>query len=747
MPGDETKGYDIVMEFNEELYNPFFGETFDAGFLCGILDELRSRIPIIPNVGCPVFTLNVLFDRPTDISLPASASDTIDIRLALGESGSLGSMRIVAGVDVNSTTVAGVQLDIIRVNLASKIYHASANIGGLPVSGSIFTSVLQDIGSIPLLPVPVNRTSSEPTNIIRADTKVIDHTGAGDRDALAALLIMGGGAAGNRAAFTERFAELGTGEQAGMAFDFNWLCRIIRPRLTEALKRGDRRPVFDAPCRLHEPFRIDDEHDVDLTRLELTLVDGAIQISAAVRKSGFCYSATGTVGARILIRITDGNLQVSSEIDDPDIDVDIPWYCWIAAAVIGGLLGGILLGAIGTIIGAILVPLILWITTETVEGIVEDAAKQVTDAIGDLNFEVPAVGLNLILDEVFLDDIVLRSRVDIQSTAPIRAEGVITVRNGERFDLDNGTVGGETLPAADMIWDGERLSRRLRTLCDTALARTGSSAFSKFTRYKLYGLPYRSPASVPLDELAIVLPSFFNIFGIDQYQETKLVYGVRTNEDRYSVIQAIEVKDDYIRIRYRTYEKRLPRVDIIGGFRYEPVFPRPIDNVIDDIVGLQPIHTEDSKIPCPPVQAVPKDPCEAIKLGPKRLPKYFIPKVTTTKKVGKFQARSEALVHPTTVNWSIDKKSLEAKEGTLALGGVDVSYEVTNDALTLLPKSDRSFSFEIAVTVADSAATTISTSRCIEVAGSKPVKQRGTLSFAAFKNEYMNTFGNTTNLT
>ena len=82
MPGDETKGYDIVMEFNEELYNPFFGETFDADFLCEIIDELRSRIPIIPNIGCPIFTLNVLFDRPTDISLPASVSDTIDIRLA-----------------------------------------------------------------------------------------------------------------------------------------------------------------------------------------------------------------------------------------------------------------------------------------------------------------------------------------------------------------------------------------------------------------------------------------------------------------------------------------------------------------------------------------------------------------------------------------------------------------------------------------------------------------------------------------
>ena len=55
---------------------------------------------------------------------------------------------------------------------------------------------------------------------------------------------------------------------------------------------------------------------------------------------------------------------------------------------------------------------------------------------------------------------------------------------------------------------------------------------------------------------------FFDMF-IPTYQ----VYAVRTNENRYAIFQVIDIEDGYYRIRYKTYEKYLPTVDITGHFR------------------------------------------------------------------------------------------------------------------------------------------------------------------------------------
>ena len=50
------------------------------------------------------------------------------------------------------------------------------------------------------------------------------------------------------------------------------------------------------------------------------------------------------------------------------------------------------------------------------------------------------------------------------------------------------------------------------------------------------------------------------------FDESLLVYGVRTNEDRWAAVQAIEVTWDLIRLRYITWEKPMPSVTITGGF-------------------------------------------------------------------------------------------------------------------------------------------------------------------------------------
>jgi hypothetical protein len=754
MPGDETKNFDLVIEIAELALRDVLGALFDSnGLVCTILGNLESSIPGFPHIPCGAFGMDVLFDVPTDVPLPPGTADTVDVRITLGEGGSLGNLRYVAGVDVDSTNILGADTDVIRVNLADKTYYAKADLSGIPDTGGVVSGflagALRSIGELVIFPVPVNRASASPTDLVRADVRVIDDTSPADRDAVAFLLTFGGGAPGDRNAFGRSF--IPSGETGGIAVDFDWLTRIIRPRLASAL--GIPESDFDPPCRLNTTVRIDSDNEVDLTRLELTLVDGAIHVTAAVRKSGTGYTATGTVGGSILVAVQSGNLVVQSHVDDPDIEIDLDWWVWLAAAAIGAIIGGVISGVIGAIVGAILVPLMTWLATEIIEGLIEWITSKVVDAIGSLNFQVPAIGLNVLFQEVFIDDIVIGAAVKPVDTAPIRSSGILAVRNGQRFNLDNGIVGNDTLAGADMVWEGSGNARRLRTLCTVELARTGASSFDGFTRFRMYGLPYAKPGVVPIAELAIIPPGFLGESGPGISMETGLVFGVRTDEGRYSLIQAVEVKDDLVRIAYRTYEKPLPSIEILGGFRYEGVPAGATGNIVNEesLPAAARVITAASRLPCPPDRTAsgtaggaaappPADPCAGMKAGPSRLPGYTLPGVFPVTR-GRFLARTLNVTLPVITEWSIDRKVLGEEEGSVTAGGLKLAYSIEGDTITLTPKAGAGGSFELGASARDQEGITLSTARCIEIAGPKSAPVRANPAWTVFRDEFRNTFG------
>ena len=100
--------------------------------------------------------------------------------------------------------------------------------------------------------------------------------------------------------------------------------------------------------------------------------------------------------------------------------------------MVGAIVGGLLFGLIGAIVGGILLPLILWLTTEGVEGVVERAAQEIADALNDLSpsVDVPAVGIELIFSDVFIDDVTIAGRLRVTDNAPVRAEGTVVLPNG-----------------------------------------------------------------------------------------------------------------------------------------------------------------------------------------------------------------------------------------------------------------------------------------------------------------------------
>jgi hypothetical protein len=308
MAGTETKDFDLVFEFSEDAITGLLSIFFDEQ---GIINSI---------FGTSVFDLRVRMDQPSDLP---GADNAIDVNIDVGESGALAAVRLVVGIDVERTP----DTDSVQINFEDKLFLIDVQIlGDIPVVSDIAEAALRDllqddVRQLPILPdVSVDRATSDPTELKEIDVKVIDDTGGDDRDALAALLSFGGALdSRDKDAFTRSVIDSpNTG--AIMVF-FKWICRIIEPRLEEALDIPADEMV---DCVFDGRVTIDEDEDIDLTHLSLTLDGDAIVIRAKVDKSGFCYTAEGEVSARLTAGVRGGRLRIDAEIGDPDIDLNVP---------------------------------------------------------------------------------------------------------------------------------------------------------------------------------------------------------------------------------------------------------------------------------------------------------------------------------------------------------------------------------------------------------------------------------------
>jgi hypothetical protein len=764
MPGTATKNFDLVIEFAESALRDLIGVAFDTdGFLCTLLDETINQIPGV-NIPCGAFTLDILFDRPTDISIPANATSPVDIQLGLGDSGSLGSLRIVVGLDVDRSSD---NFDIVQLNFKNKLYAVAINLVSIPVPAAPIETWLQNKERLPLIPTPVNRSTTDPKSIKRADAVIIDDTSPTDLDALAWCLTFGGGSPGQLEDFTQSFVP--DGGNGAIAIFFDWLCRIISPLIINSLELEA--GSFEN-CKLNKSQTIKDGDgdDVKLTKLELSLKDGFIEIKAAVEKDGTCYTAKGSVTARLRMEIVDGRLVVESEVDDPDIDIDIPWYCWLAAAIVGALTGGLLFGVIGAIVGAVIGPIIMYIVSEVIEGTVENIADNVVEAINDVSpeIDVPAVGINLVFDRVFIDDITIACIVAPIDRAPVRTSGIIVLRNGQFLDLDNGKVGDKSLVGADLTLSGSGDGRKIESVCITEIARTGNMQFDQ-SRFRLYNYFYQTPAAIPLSEVGMTIDLIF----FELFIPTLNVYAVRTNENRYAVIQVVRVEDDYIRIRYKTFEKYLPTVEIQGNFRclllkdpvdikhveYIPHIPpllasdwedKVVDAVLDRAYRFDDIGVpEQARLKHLSVvrnrKAVSQDVLQRqfLRLAPDiaRVGKWLGEYEPTVEMTGRFDAITDGLTAPLEYHWWVNRTPLSSGRGTVDVGGLAMRYEVSGARLLLKATKKQPVTAEIRVAVDDANGYRAETARCFEYKPKCLRRARVIPTWNIYREAYMLNFG------
>lgn len=755
MSGEQTHGYDLVVEFAEQAYQQLLSVVFDTGgFLLGtILGGLGIHLdPATP------FSVTVSFDRPG--GLPPAATDVVDIHVLLGDAGTLGALRIVASVDVDTSTNG---IDLVRIDLDQKLWLTEIAVAGFPIPGidGLFAAFLRNnVKLIPLVPFPVDHATSTTTAMKNADVHIVDDTSPADKDASAFLVTFGGGSPGDKAAFTHSF--ITGGGNGGIVASMGWICRVISPMIDSALNLGG---AF-TDCTLTRTVRIDEDNEVDLTGLSITAGDdGALHVQVKITKSGFCYSATGSVGAKITIAVAGGQLVVQVQADDPNVDVDIPWYCWVAGAVIGALLGALLPSVIYVIVGAVLVPLIMYIAEEVIEGTINSVAAHITDALNQLlvPVDIPAVGFNIVFSDARIDDVQIGCRVRPLDTAPVRAAGTVVVANGSAFDLDSGRVGARDMPSGDLTVLGGAFDRSVRAVCGARWARTGLRDFDGLYRAAVYGYAYDAPNPIPLADLATIDP-FGLLFG-DPFRESLRIYGVRTNEGRWAAVQAVDVTVDHIRFRYITWEKALASVQIIGGFTCPPsvfgtfgqvakpgaaVFvPSPALRV--SAVGTHGDPCNQLRAALDAVAAAPpalkgadtvNDAIRALPLIDRRIGTFVGTMVRPMRPQGRFDAVATGFGPGPQAKWQLDGTALGAASGQVDLGGAAMAhYRITGTSLLLTVQAAKPVEMLLSVTVVDDGAHVASAERCVHYEPRCVSRGRLTPAWSDYRTAWATNFG------
>ncbi len=615
MGSGKTNDYDLVIELAEDPIVALLGDAIDANGSLSSMFGGDDDLSLIWQLGglASEFSFDVSFDRDNAV-LNAAQTNAIDVRL--NTSMSLGAtglpllswdvemdLRWVVGAAVERRPLGSGSQDVPIVDFTERLYHSSLEIQSssldmaisaiallLPgvsesdlrgkwddfeatLKGRMDSFLRNDIGKLPIaFPMPVTPGSEDPGLPISMDLKTIGDTSSSP-NALALLVTFGDGTAGNTAAFTESFLESASSgdedpaELAWAMLDFLWIGRLIAAKLKETDVFADatfehERNGAVAVTRLADKIEVDD--GVWLDSLSLTFDPSQhadrFTLRGKVAKRGFCYEASADVGGTVTIAVDEpdpesgigGAIRVDGIIEDPDVDLDIPWYCW----VLGILTFGALFGPVGVII-AVTIGLIV----EAIEGVFDWIADEVVEALNGLTdiATLPTGQLKLKPIDAFIDDASLVYDVNYEGLAPIRCEGIALLRNGQGLELDNGkVVSGADLPSTELRF----IDGALELGCAAEMAKLPDTHFDRQLRFMLYDQDYQRPLSFAVDEYTQL-----DTVGSATLRTPSLkLCAIRSDEDRYSLIQVIAVNERFIRVRYRTWERPIRSVRIDGDF-------------------------------------------------------------------------------------------------------------------------------------------------------------------------------------
>lgn len=772
MAGIQTHGFDAVFQLSPTVLKNIISGYFDQdNFFCREVVEPAFEDAAIPLINsCQAFIQDLSLNRPTGTDTPLMASDQVlDFNVEIQDaSGVLGNIRAVVGLNVQRIlpSVGGSlqTADWIVIDFENNLKHFEAlgfqNPNPLINLSDLLKDNLQTV-TIPILPFPVFANTNNPEEIGETMLKVIDsNTSNPLNDALGIMLNYGGNQGnGDLASFTERFLDEdgnpSTSEQSELGISFAWICRLISPGIEQSIGLP---PGSFSDCNFNGSVNVGD--DTDLTRISMEPENGHIAVSISVQKDTTCVDASANVNARIFLDVSGGELIIRYEIDEPDVETDVEWYCYLVAAVVGAILGAatggigaavagaavggaIVGGAIGGgIIGIVLVALIEHIADTAFKLVVQRVSDQLGNALG-AQAGVDILPLDINLADAFIDDVTLQYAMHPREYAEIKAQGTIQLSSGQFLDLDNGTVKNENFLGADLRLNGQQNNRSIEQLCGTSIAALGGRNFSSIRRYDLYGLQYGNISNIPLNSIAYHsgLPGWLG----GGYRPNFRLFAARTSDGCWSVFQVYRVTNSRFYIRYRTYapERALNNVRILGGFSCSPISidPELIDVQIDEPVYLpashfyKPLkgkkslnleHIRGQLLElCGKTEPHPDTLNKVLpELPPLQLPANFRPvgkwfqRVQTIYKKAYGTFKAVANLPSSTIAltvWTVEGTTLQQDgEGNLTIKGIKFAYRVKMNYLTLSSKSSKSFQFLIKVAVTDKNGTTLIAQRCVD---------------------------------
>jgi hypothetical protein len=603
MGTNNTNGFDLVVEIAEDPIVGTLGDAIDASSFLSSMFGGESDFGFGWEIGdlSSEFSFDVSFDRDNDV-LDATQTHAVDIRMSyrlglkiLGVVHDLESeVRWIVGAAVKQTDIGGTTFAQPMLDFADRLYHTKLDIDlGLleplipgdvedvlyaPLEAAMADSLKALLGKMVLaFPLSVDSASDDPKV-----PKAMDVATIGDTDtspnAMAICISFGGASAGDPAGFINSFLEGASDdpeeprEPAWAMMDFAWIARLIAASLKETDAFADAEFTIDnRRCELSE--RIEIEDGVWLDRFAITFDPDTeadkFAISGKVAKRGFCYEASAELGGEVSIAIDNaeegdestGHIVVTGSIAEPDVDIDVPWYCWL----VGALTFGLIFGPIG--LGIVVA---LAIIVEVIEGIFDWIADEIVAALNGVigSADIPTGRMKLKPVDAFIDDASIIYDVELEGVAPIRCEGYALLRPHQGLELDNGKVIAASSVLCDLRYDGQALS----VGCGATLAECDSDDFERWLRFRLYDLDYQRPASINASDLLYQLNYGVSIVTLPSLK----VFAIHSDQGRYSVFQVVHIASEYLRIRYRTYEGPISYLQLEGDFHCPPAFAQSV---------------------------------------------------------------------------------------------------------------------------------------------------------------------------
>jgi len=564
MAGDNTAGYDMLVQVSENELNTQLATAFMSG---GVLPP-TIRVPV--NQNGVVGTADVNFSTPmadldrnrpgVGLTLPFSGSQLEITQPAAVMLAPLGGDIVIvdtlAMVAQASSKIARMDFNTgaptvsVAFDAASQaILTPALRAAGISITqaqnimaGAVLRQLQSSVGNVDFTPPIAVVDDSDPTTVFDIDVTTVNDPSVADRDCVTFGIKTGSDSGGNINLVNASFIPPGS-ESLLMMSNLWLLSRVVRPRMAAAL--GLLVTDFDTPLRLNHSVAAPGGQGV-LTALEARVENNRIRVDGSASASGTGWSARSDFTFFIDIGLSGGALTITGSTPQVRTDVDLEWWVWLASAALGGLFGGI----IGAIVAVIVLAIVEAIANGVVSGLVSGGLSGGLSAIPAL--PLGPIGSALALAAVALDDLQLTTSIVRSISVPIKNQGSRASFDGFTLDLDAGVVRTDVTWDTDLVWDP---SKGLSTRSPSGLTITGTP-YRELTPLQVSRLPLAARL-VPLTLIPLSLPP-----GGVFLSHSEVVISVRTSLGRLAKVSLWRSLDGAVHLDWVTFDTPASKLDI-----------------------------------------------------------------------------------------------------------------------------------------------------------------------------------------